>query len=110
MPRMAFLLLLSGIIALRYPSDFLCNFKVRRMTVPRKQKSGKLKLKTHKATSKRFRMTGSGKVVRSKGGKSHLRRKRSARALGMLDQTVPVQGESIKQRVKRLAPYMEKNN
>ena len=48
--------------------------------MPRKQKSGKFKLKTHKATSKRFRMTGSGKVVRTKGGKSHLRRKRSDRA------------------------------
>lgn len=77
--------------------------------MPRKQKSGKLKLKTHKATSKRFRMTGSGMVVRSKGGKSHLRRKRSARAKGMLDQTVTVQGEDIIKRVKRLAPYMDKN-
>jgi large subunit ribosomal protein L35 len=78
--------------------------------VPRKQKSGKLKLKTHKATSKRFRMTGSGKVVRSKGGKSHLRRKRSDRAKRMLDQTVPVEGAGIIKRVKRLAPYMEKNS
>jgi len=76
--------------------------------VPRKQKSGKLKLKTHKATSKRFRTTGSGLLVRSKGGKSHLRRKRSARAKGMLDQTVVVQGENIIKRVKRLAPYMDK--
>ncbi|HUV15086.1 MAG TPA: 50S ribosomal protein L35 [Pelolinea sp.] len=76
--------------------------------MPRKQKSGKLKLKTHKATSKRFRTTGSGLLVRSKGGKSHLRRKRSARAKGMLDQTVVVQGENIIKRVKRLAPYMDK--
>lgn len=78
--------------------------------MPRKKKSGKLKLKTHKATSKRFRMTGSGKVFRTKGGKSHLRRKRSDRAKRMLDQTVPVEGTSIIQRVKRLAPYMEKNS
>jgi ribosomal protein L35 len=51
--------------------------------VPRKPKAkgkGKLKLKTHKATSKRFSLTGSGKVVRTKGGKSHLRRRRSARS------------------------------
>jgi large subunit ribosomal protein L35 len=33
----------------------------------------KYKLKTYKAASKRFRMTGSGKIVRTKGGKSHLR-------------------------------------
>jgi large subunit ribosomal protein L35 len=77
--------------------------------VPRKQKKGKLKLKTHKATSKRFRATGTGMIVRTKGGKSHLRRKRSKRALGMLDQMVPVQGSSIVKRVKRLAPYLEKN-
>ncbi len=75
----------------------------------RKQKKGKYKLKTHKATSKRFRATGSGLVVRTKGGKSHLRRKRSERALGMLDQMVTVQGESIVKRVRRLAPYLDKN-
>ncbi len=45
--------------------------------MPRKLKDGKLKLKTHKATSKRFGITGSGKIVRTKGGKAHLRRKRS---------------------------------
>ena len=75
-----------------------------------KQKKAKYKLKTHKATSKRFRATGSGMIVRTKGGKSHLRRKRSARALGMLDQMVPVQGDSIIKRVKRLAPYLDKNH
>ena len=76
----------------------------------KKVKTGKYKLKTHKATSKRFRATGSGMIVRTKGGKSHLRRKRSARALGMLDQMVPVQGDSIIKRVKRLAPYLDKNH
>lgn len=75
-----------------------------------KQKKSKYKLKTHKATSKRFRTTGSGLVVRTKGGKSHLRRKRSERALGMLDQMVTVQGKSIIKRVKRLAPYLDKNH
>lgn len=78
--------------------------------MPRKQNSGKIKLKTHKATSKRFRVTGAGMLMRTKGGKSHLRRKRSARAKQMLDQTLPVQGENISKRVKRLAPYMNKHN
>lgn len=78
--------------------------------MPRKQKTGKIKLKTHKATSKRFRVTGAGMLMRTKGGKSHLRRKRSARAKQMLDQTLPVQGENISKRVKRLAPYMDKHN
>ena len=78
--------------------------------MPRKQNSGKIKLKTHKATSKRFRVTGAGMLMRTKGGKSHLRRKRSARVKQMLDQTLPVQGENISKRVKRLAPYMDKHN
>jgi large subunit ribosomal protein L35 len=58
--------------------------------VPRKLKNGKIKLKTHKATSKRFRLTGSGKLMRTKGGKSHLRRKRSSRAKALLSEMVPV--------------------
>ena len=45
--------------------------------MPRKQTAGKLKMKTHKATAKRFRLTGSGLLVRTKGGKSHLRRRTS---------------------------------
>ena len=75
--------------------------------MPRKLKvSGKLKLKTHKATSKRFRMTGSGIVVRTKGGKSHLRRRTSDRTKKMLSEMIPVEGKCIFRRVKRLAPFM----
>ena len=75
--------------------------------MPRKLKvSGKLKLKTHKATSKRFRMTGSGIVVRTKGGKSHLRRRTSDRTKKMLSEMIPVEGKRIVRRVKRLVPYM----
>mgnify|MGYP000945949054 FL=1 len=77
--------------------------------MPRKTKAGKIKLKTHKATSKRFRTSGSGKVMRTKGGKSHLRRNRSKRTKALLSEMVPVQGERIQKHVSRLAPYMEKN-
>jgi len=77
--------------------------------VPRKTKAGKIKLKTHKATSKRFRTSGSGKVMRTKGGKSHLRRNRSKRTKALLSEMVPVQGERIQKHVSRLAPYLEKN-
>jgi large subunit ribosomal protein L35 len=75
--------------------------------VPHKKKAGKTKLKTHKATSKRFRLTGSGKLVRTKGGKSHLRRRRSKRAKALLSEMVPVSGRGIIKRVKRLNPNME---
>lgn len=75
--------------------------------MPRKQKAGKYKLKTHKATSKRFRLTGSGKLVRTKGGKSHLRRRTSKRTKARLSEMVPVSGRGIIKRVKRLNPNMK---
>jgi large subunit ribosomal protein L35 len=79
------------------------------MAVPRKLKTGKLKLKTHKATSKRFRTTGTGKIVRTKGAKSHLRRNRSKRTKALFAEMVPVEGKKIQKRISRLAPYMDKN-
>jgi large subunit ribosomal protein L35 len=75
--------------------------------VPRKQKQGKLKLKTHKATSKRFGVTGSGIVVRTKGGKSHLRRHTSKRVKALFTEMIPVKGRGIIKRVQRLAPSMK---
>lgn len=77
--------------------------------MPRKVKvKGKFKLKTHKATAKRFRLTGSGKLVRTKGGKSHLRRNTSKRTKALLSEMLPVKGRNIIKRVKRLAPYLSK--
>jgi large subunit ribosomal protein L35 len=75
--------------------------------MPRKAKAkGKIKLKTHKATSKRFRLTGSGKLVRTKGGKSHLRRNTSKRSKAQLSEMQDVKGRKIIKRIKRLAPNM----
>jgi large subunit ribosomal protein L35 len=75
--------------------------------VARKQVAGKkFKLKTHKATSKRFRLTGSGLLVRTKGGKSHLRRRTSKRTKALFTEMVLVKGKAIILRVKRLAPNM----
>jgi len=77
--------------------------------VPRKPKlKGKQKLKTHKATAKRFRLTGSGMLVRTKKGKSHLRRRTPDRTKALFTKMIPVKGKKIIQRVKRLAPYMRK--
>ncbi|MCP4139634.1 MAG: 50S ribosomal protein L35 [Chloroflexi bacterium] len=76
--------------------------------MPKKAKTKKFKLKTHKATSKRFRLTGSGKLVRTKGGKSHFRRRTSKRTKSMLDSMVVVQGSGLIKRIKRLAPNMKK--
>jgi large subunit ribosomal protein L35 len=77
--------------------------------VPRKPKlKGKQKLKTHKATAKRFRLTGSGMLVRTKKGKSHLRRRTPDRTKALFTEMIPVKGKKIIKRVKRLAPYMKK--
>lgn len=76
--------------------------------MPRKKKDANYKLKTHKATSKRFRLTGSGLLVRTKGGKSHLRRRASKRTKVLLAEMIRVQGKSIIKRVHRLAPYLAK--
>jgi large subunit ribosomal protein L35 len=82
-------------------------FVRRSSTVPRKLKTGKIKLKTHKATSKRFRLSGSGIVMRTKGGKSHLRRRTPKRTKALFTEMVPVEGVNIQKRVKRLAPNMK---
>ena len=76
--------------------------------MPRKKKKGKYKLKTHKATAKRFRLTGTGKLVRTKAGKSHLRRRTSKRTKRLFKEMVPVKGSGITKKVKRLAPYKSK--
>ena len=74
----------------------------------KKNKKKKYKLKTYKAAAKRFRLTGSGKLVRTKGGKSHLRRKKSARAKAQYSRMLVVTAKGDKKRVKRLAPYLKK--
>lgn len=62
------------------------------------------KLKTHKGAARRFSVTGSGKLMRTKGGKSHLRRKKPRRTRGLFDETIPVSIADTK-RIKRILPY-----
>lgn len=73
-----------------------------------KAKTKKFKIKTYKAAAKRFRVTGTGLVVRTKGGKSHLRRRRSARVKRQLDRMLVVIAKGDIKRIKRMAPYMKK--
>ncbi|KAJ0697751.1 putative ribosomal protein L35 [Helianthus annuus] len=49
------------------------------------------KMKTHKASAKRFRVTGTGKIVRRRAGKQHLLRKKNAKRRTRLSKTVSVQ-------------------
>ncbi len=71
-------------------------------------KQKKYKLKTYKAAAKRFRVTGSGKVLRTKGGKSHLRRRKSKRTKAQFDVMLEVKNSREAKRIRRLAPYLGK--
>ena len=62
------------------------------------------KIKTHKGAQSRFHITGSGKIMRTKGGKSHLRRRKAKRTKRLFDETIPL-NPSDKKRIKRLLPY-----
>jgi large subunit ribosomal protein L35 len=62
------------------------------------------KIKTHKGAKSRFHITGSGKIMRMKGGKSHLRRRKSKRTRGLFDETIPLH-PSDRKRISRLIPY-----
>lgn len=73
-----------------------------------KKKKKKYKLKTYKAAAKRFRVTKTGKIMRTKGGKSHLRRKKSKRVKRQFSTMLEVTSSGDKRRIKRLAPYLRK--
>ena len=66
------------------------------------------KIKTHKATAKRMRYSGGGKLMRTKVGKSHLRHNKPKRVKREFDETFEVTHKGTQKRVKKLAPYLDK--
>jgi large subunit ribosomal protein L35 len=66
------------------------------------------KLKTHKSTSKRFRITATGKVMHTKVGKSHLRRRKAKRNKRDFDRRVEVESFERAKKIKALAPTLHK--
>ncbi len=62
------------------------------------------KMKTHTGASRRFKITGTGKIMRTKHMKSHMRRKKSKRVKQMFDRMLPLH-PSQENNVKRLLPY-----
>jgi len=62
------------------------------------------KMKTHKGAASRFHITGTGKIMRMKGGSSHLRRKKSYRARSLYDAKLVVNAVDVP-RLRRLMPY-----
>ncbi len=73
-----------------------------------KAKKKKNKMKTYKAAAKRFRVTKTGKILRTKGGKSHLRRRKSTRVKQQFDKMQEVTTKGEKKRIMRMAPYLKK--
>jgi len=61
-------------------------------------------MKTHKGAKKRFSVTASGKIMRTKGMKSHFRRRKSPRTKRMFDKMYEV-ASADRARVKKLLPY-----
>jgi large subunit ribosomal protein L35 len=62
------------------------------------------KLKTHKGAKSRFHITGSGKIMRVKGPKSHLRVNKAKRVRRQFDETIELSPHD-RQRISRLIPY-----
>ena len=59
------------------------------------------KIKTHKGASKRFKLTGSGKIVREKAFTSHILTKKNAKRKRRLGNDIEVSTADTK-KVKRL--------
>ena len=67
------------------------------------------KMKTHKATAKRFKVTATGKIMRTKIGKSHLRRRKAKRVRRLFDEYMVVSDRANIKRIRRLAPSLWKH-
>jgi large subunit ribosomal protein L35 len=62
------------------------------------------KQKTHKAIAKRFKITGTGRVLRPKGFGNKKRSAKSKRTKRMYDEFFPV-APSVARLVKQMVPY-----
>ncbi len=62
------------------------------------------KLKSSRGAAKRFRTTGTGKILRSKAGKSHILTTKSTKRKRNLRKPAMVDSANLK-KVKRLLPY-----
>jgi len=63
------------------------------------------KLKTHRGTAKRFKLTGTGKVKRSKANKSHILTGKPAKRMRRL-RTATLVAKTDQANIKKLIPYM----
>jgi large subunit ribosomal protein L20 len=64
------------------------------------------KIKTHKATAKRIKITGTGKVLRSRGFQNHKKSAKSKRSLRKMDDMLLATPGMVR-RVRRLIPGLK---
>ena len=62
------------------------------------------KMKTHKGTAKRFRRTGSGKIMRAKAFKSHILTKKDTKRTRRLRSTAYADVTNV-ETIKKMIPY-----
>ena len=63
------------------------------------------KMKTNRAAAKRFKVTGTGKIVRARANKSHILTKKSPKRKRRLRQTTVVDAINVKS-LRKMLPYL----
>jgi large subunit ribosomal protein L35 len=61
------------------------------------------KIKTHKATAKRIKVTGTGKILRTRGFQNHKKSAKSKRSLRTMDDMFEV-NPGMRRRIRALIP------
>jgi large subunit ribosomal protein L35 len=64
------------------------------------------KIKTHKATAKRIKITGTGKILRSHGFQNHKKSAKAKRSLRKMDDMMPVTA-GMRHRIRLLVPGLK---
>lgn len=63
------------------------------------------KIKTNRAAAKRFKKTGTGKLVRNKAGKSHILTKKTTKRKRNLRKATITDASNVKN-MKKILPYL----
>jgi large subunit ribosomal protein L35 len=64
------------------------------------------KIKTHKSTAKRIKITGTGKILRTRGFQNHKKAAKTKRSLRKMDDMLPV-SKGAARRIRLLVPGLK---
>ncbi|NIP29224.1 MAG: 50S ribosomal protein L35 [Candidatus Dadabacteria bacterium] len=65
----------------------------------------KIKMKTNRSAAKRFSVSGTGKIKRNRGGKSHINVKKNSKRMRRLLSPEYLEGNAAK-KIKTYVPYI----